>query len=206
MICIADDHGGIKNMKVALTVWENRISPVFDSANMLLIAEIENKKVLKRGYERLNPEQPAYFINTMSQLGVSTLICGAISQIPANIIEGAGIKLIPFISGNVETILTHFSKGMPITPKFLMPGCGKMRHGHRGKKEWVRQKKEAGQMPRGDGTGPKGQGPGTGKGKGGCKNPKINNRGRGRGRGGGQGRSSGQDKGRGGGQGRSSGQ
>ena len=76
-------------MKVALTVWENRISPVFDSANMLLVAEIEDDKILKRGYERLNPELPAYFINTMSRLGISTMICGAISRTPAGIIERA---------------------------------------------------------------------------------------------------------------------
>ena len=121
-------------MKVALTVWETRISPVFDSASMLLIAEIENARILKRDYERLNPELPANFINTLFQLGVSTLICGAISQIPANIIEGAGIRLIPFVSGDVETILRCFSCDIPITPKFLMPGCGKMRHGHGGKR------------------------------------------------------------------------
>jgi predicted Fe-Mo cluster-binding NifX family protein len=168
-------------MKVALTVWGNRISPVFDSANLLLIAEIENATILKRGYERLNPELPVYFINTMSQLGITTLICGAISQIPANIIEDAGIKLIPFISGDAETILAHFSKNMPITPKFLMPGCGKMQHGHGRKKECLRQLKEEGQMPRRDGTGPKGQDPGTGKGKGRCKTPSTNSGGSGKG-------------------------
>jgi hypothetical protein len=28
-------------MKIALTVWENRISPVFDVATMILLAEIQ---------------------------------------------------------------------------------------------------------------------------------------------------------------------
>lgn len=126
-------------MKVALTVWGNRISPVFDSANMLLIAEIENARILKRDYERLKPELPADFISTLFQLKVSTLICGAISLIPANIIEDAGINIISFVSGDVETILGYFSKGISITPKFLMPGCGKMRRGCGGKKGNSRQ-------------------------------------------------------------------
>jgi hypothetical protein len=32
------------NMKMALTVWENRISPVFDAARMLLVVEIDNTR------------------------------------------------------------------------------------------------------------------------------------------------------------------
>ncbi|MFO7963687.1 MAG: NifB/NifX family molybdenum-iron cluster-binding protein [Desulfobacterales bacterium] len=110
-------------MKVALTVWENRISPVFDSARTLLIAEIKDKKIVKRDYERLNPELPTTYVGRMTDSGISALICGAISQVPAGIIESAGIKLIPFVSGDVEDILAHYSKGMPISPKFSMPGC-----------------------------------------------------------------------------------
>jgi len=37
-------EGGAVSMKLALTVWEGRISPLFDSAHMLLIADIKTAK------------------------------------------------------------------------------------------------------------------------------------------------------------------
>ncbi len=45
-------------MKAALTAWEKRISPVFDSAHTLLIAEIENGEVRDKHYEPFDPNFP----------------------------------------------------------------------------------------------------------------------------------------------------
>ncbi len=42
-------------MIIALTVWEDRISPVFDFAAMILLAEIENGDVLNRRFVPFNP-------------------------------------------------------------------------------------------------------------------------------------------------------
>lgn len=109
-------------MKAALTVWENRISPVFDAAQMFLIAEISNCMVLTTRHEPFDPEVPSRVADRLQELNVSVLICGAISEVPANMIESRSIKLIPFISGNAEDILGHYAKGLPIIPTFLMPG------------------------------------------------------------------------------------
>ena len=38
-------------MKVALTVWEGHISPLFDATRMLLIADIEGNRVTDRRME-----------------------------------------------------------------------------------------------------------------------------------------------------------
>lgn len=110
-------------MRVALTIWEDRISPVFDSAHMLLVSEVKNKEIENIGYERLYPEIPQRMIEILKQMNISVLICGAISEEPAYLIRSMGVKLIPFIAGKVENVLDHFSKGKPITPKFSMPGC-----------------------------------------------------------------------------------
>ncbi|MEZ4551736.1 MAG: hypothetical protein R2860_13105 [Desulfobacterales bacterium] len=45
-------------MKVALTAWEDRISPVFDAARTLLIAEVENGEIVKRQHVSFFPECP----------------------------------------------------------------------------------------------------------------------------------------------------
>jgi hypothetical protein len=51
-------------MKVAFTAWEDRISPVFDSARKLLIADIENERIVGRQYEPFNP-QPVFRLGDM---------------------------------------------------------------------------------------------------------------------------------------------
>ena len=182
-------------MKMALTVWKNRISPVFDAAHMLLIVEIENAKIINRSYETFYPEWPSRLANRLSDMDVSVLICGAISEFPANIIEANGVKLIPFITGDIAEVIDAYAQDIPIMPTFLMPGCGHKHHGHdgRGKKHRSRFGREVIVMPRGDGTGPQGQGPKTGKGQGGRKSGKG---------GGGQGMKSGQRQGGGKGRGK----
>jgi len=183
-------------MKMALTVWENRISPVFDAARMLLVVEIENTKIISRRYEPFYPELPTRLAVKLADMNVSVLICGAISEMPANILEASGIKLIPFITGDAHEVIDAYVKDIPCMPAFLMPGCSHKRHRHagKGKKHDARfaHGREVAHMPRGDGTGPQGQGTGTGKGQGGDKTGKGR-----RGSGTNSGRRSGKGQGRG---------
>jgi predicted Fe-Mo cluster-binding NifX family protein len=185
-------------MKVALTAWDDRISPVFDSAKKLLIAEIKEAKVINKHYESFNTERTFQLVTVLNNLGIDVLICGAISETPSNIIEAGGIKLIPFIGGNIEQVLDSYAKGLQIVPTFLMPGCrctqGRKRKGRR---SFSFQQKEVSKMPRGDGTGPEGKGAGTGRGRGGCKGGRSGGSPRQ-----GQGRGNKQNKKQGGGQGR----
>lgn len=118
---------GEKEVKVALTVWENRISPVFDSARMVLVAQIEKGAVVGRHYEPLDYELPLSRVSKLSKLGVRVLICGAISQIFANTIEAHGIRIFPFVAGDVNQVLDAYLKGSLLIPSFQMPGCGMKR-------------------------------------------------------------------------------
>jgi predicted Fe-Mo cluster-binding NifX family protein len=196
------------NMKMALTVWENRISPVFDAAQMLLVVEVENNKIINRHYEPIYPEFPTRLAERLAEMNVVVLICGAISEMPANILEANGIRLVPFIAGDAGEIIDAYVKDVPFISTFLMPGCGhKRRHRHSGKgnKHGARfaHGREVTHMPRGDGTGPQGQGPGTGRGQGGCKSGKGSRKseknigqrpGGGKGRGQGRGKGAGQSR------------
>jgi predicted Fe-Mo cluster-binding NifX family protein len=192
---IIDDKRIDWKMKIALTVWENRISPVFDVANMILLAEIQNGGVLSRQFVPFNPAISLRLGEMLKGMGVSVLICGAISNVPANILTFNGIQLIPFISGETETILAAYAKGNPIIPAFSMPGIGKQCHRRRKKQIFILEQKEAAMMPRGDGTGPLGQGGGSGKGRGGCKRSVGTPDGQGKGTGQGRGRRDGQGQG-----------
>lgn len=128
-------------MKTALTVWENRISPVFDSAHMLLVVEIKNEKIISRRHEPFNPERPLRLTDRLHELEVAVLICGAISEMPAKMIDACDIKLIPFIAGNTDEVLEYYAKGLPLIPMFLMPGCDRERR----KKARFRQRTKQGE-------------------------------------------------------------
>ncbi len=114
-------------MKAAVTVWNNRISPVFDVSQELMVAEVSDHKIIRVHYESLDPESSGRTAELLVKMGVEVLICGAISRTPASILEAAGIQLIPFVTGRAEKVITAFAKGRPIIPQFLMPGCGRRR-------------------------------------------------------------------------------
>jgi len=114
-------------MKVALTVWRNGISPVFDSARMLLIADVENEEVTSTCYKLFHSELPHCRAAELFDLQIKVLICGAISQICVNMIETHEITIFPFITGEVNQVIDAYSKGLLSAPNFQMPGCNTSR-------------------------------------------------------------------------------
>jgi len=109
-------------MKIALTVWGNRISPVFDSAHTLLVVQIKNSKVIQKSYKSFDPDS-SRFPDNLKKMDISVLICGAISEMPAKLIVSSRIKLIPFVTGNVTQVLDLYLINKPVPPAYLMPGC-----------------------------------------------------------------------------------
>lgn len=110
-------------MKLALTVCENRISPLFDCARMLLIVDIVDRTSTGRHFEVLHYESPFSRAARLSDLGVKVLICGAVSDQFANIIETYGIRIVPFVAGAVDDVLDAYLAGILSDSKFRMPGC-----------------------------------------------------------------------------------
>ncbi len=109
-------------MKVAMTVWGNRISPVFDSAQTILLAEIAGGAVVDEQREFLPRMVAAGLARMVSEKGIDVLICGAISEHPAQIIQQSGIRLLSFVGGSADDFLSTYAAGKSIT-SFMMPGC-----------------------------------------------------------------------------------
>ena len=184
-------------MKIALTVWGDRISPVFDAATTLLLVDIANGGVRSRQFAPFDPARPSQFAEMLKQMDVSTLVCGAISEGHAHRISIGGVKLMSFVSGQTERILAVLASGKPIIPTFLMPGCGRRHRGGNDRYPYFNQSKEEMNMPKGDGTGPTGQGPGAGRNRGQCKTGTKDGTGKGRGKGRGRGSTNGSGQGQG---------
>lgn len=111
--------------RVALTAWEERISPVFDSSRSLYIAHLSGGEIIETSLEPFNPEVRWHLVDLLKNFQIDTLICGAVPGRVSNIITSCGVELIPFISGRIDEILDLYRKKNRIPIDFLMPGCGR---------------------------------------------------------------------------------
>ncbi len=108
-------------MKCAITIWENRISPVFDSARRLLVVELEQGKIVARS-EIAVADSPFATVAELQRQGLGLLLCGALCERGLKLLEESGIELIPFLSGEVDDVLAGLAKGEELAA-FALPGC-----------------------------------------------------------------------------------
>jgi len=126
-------------MKVAIPIWNSRISPLLDTARHLLIVEIENGLEFSRSEVELEdyflPRRARRFV----ELDIKILICGAISRQLAAMLVGSGITVVPWMSGLIDDVLQAYLKGKLPDSRFLMPGCprrGPRGRFHGGRRPW----------------------------------------------------------------------
>lgn len=63
----------------------------------------------------------------IQQLGIDTLICGAVSEQVKLFLDMYGINITSFISGDVQKILKSLLSGNFNEVGFAMPGCRKQK-------------------------------------------------------------------------------
>ena len=107
---------------LAISVWNGRVAPVFDVANHLLLIEINNDTVANTKKTDM-PDSPALKSRKISEIGIKTLICGAISMPLEEAIKANGIMVFSFISGEVDIVVSAWLSGTLLEESFLMPGC-----------------------------------------------------------------------------------
>ena len=66
-------------IKLALPHWQGRVSPVFDVARQVILAEVSAGAFLRRGNLVLGAEDPHCRSVLLASAGVEVVICGAIS-------------------------------------------------------------------------------------------------------------------------------
>jgi predicted Fe-Mo cluster-binding NifX family protein len=120
-------------MRIAIPVWQGRISPVFDVAGQLLLVELADGREVAREEQLVDEIISDERTRKLAEIGVETLICAGISQsLEANLAD-RGIQVIARICGNVEEVLAAFVSGRLGEERFAMPGCcGQRQRRHRG--------------------------------------------------------------------------
>ena len=69
----------------------------------------------------------------LTELGVGTLVCGAISGTMRSLVEAYGIQVISFVAGDIHEVIQAWLRGEIHDGLFYMPGCGRRgRHRRRG--------------------------------------------------------------------------
>jgi predicted Fe-Mo cluster-binding NifX family protein len=109
-------------MKIAVTIWETRISPVFDSARNLILVESDGAEIVDRKTLLVDARQFNSFLKLLIELEVKVLICGALCEGPARILDAHGIEVIPFLTGEAEQVVERYLQGHDLTV-FSLPGC-----------------------------------------------------------------------------------
>jgi predicted Fe-Mo cluster-binding NifX family protein len=59
----------------------------------------------------------------IAELHLDLLVCGAVSRPLAEMLAAAGVRLEPWISGEVEDVLGALTAGQLDRPRYRMPGC-----------------------------------------------------------------------------------
>ena len=120
-------------MRIAIPIWEDKVSPVFDTALRLLVVEVENQKETSRFVYYIEEQDLTRKCHRIRNLDVDILICGAVSHPFLQILRASGLDVIQEISGQAEEVLEAYLQGNIFHSRFLMPGCRRARHRH-GKK------------------------------------------------------------------------
>lgn len=111
-------------MNISMSVFRNRLLPLFDSCQRILLINWDGEKELSREMIYITNESPLNRVETLIKMNTGVLICGAISKFLMRQIISSSIKVIPNLSGEFEEILTAFKNNSLLhEERFLMPGC-----------------------------------------------------------------------------------
>jgi predicted Fe-Mo cluster-binding NifX family protein len=111
-------------MKAAFPTWNGRLAPVFDTAREITIVDVESGQVVARTEETLPDGLPAQKVMRLADLGVGSLVCGAISWPLREMATSVGIVVIPFVAGELNWAIEAWLAGTVTSGHLAMPGCG----------------------------------------------------------------------------------
>lgn len=110
-------------VRLAIPTWNNWVSPVFDTANTLLVVDVENNREVGRSHAAIQTPILSQRIQLIADLNINVLICNAISRSLMRMVATSGPEVIAWRSGPVEEILQAYLDGQLSKPRFVMAGC-----------------------------------------------------------------------------------
>ncbi len=118
-------------MIVAVPLFGQDVAPRFGYADSVLVAEIEDGRVVRVDNVRLGPAGWPSRLGQLRSLGVDTILCGGFNRCFMPLAENLGINVLAGLRGQARQVLEAFARGEAV-PTFRCTGTGIGRSGRHG--------------------------------------------------------------------------
>ena len=108
--------------RVAIPVFESRVSPVLDSCRRIVVVDIEGGCETHRQEIALEKMSIHERLEVITRWGIEKIICAGVSDVMCKFLAGKKITLISGIAGELEKIIDAYICNCIDDPCFLMPG------------------------------------------------------------------------------------
>ena len=108
--------------RVAIPVFESRVSPVLDSCQRLVVVDIADGCEIRRQEISFDKMSIHERIEIIARWGIRKIICAGISDVMCKFLAGKNIALVSGIAGEFEKIINAYICSRLDNECFAMPG------------------------------------------------------------------------------------
>lgn len=112
-------------IRIAIPIFHKRVSPIIDNCTRLLIIDFDQDTEVNRQEIPLEKFSTVERVDLVKKMGVHVIICCAISEEMAHMIQSLDIQLIYGIVGDVSKVLDAYLSNQLDDDSFHMPGYSK---------------------------------------------------------------------------------
>jgi predicted Fe-Mo cluster-binding NifX family protein len=108
--------------RVAIPLFQDRISPVLDSCRRVMVVDIDNGQIIKRTAIVMDKMSLTERVEAFSRWKVDKIVCAGVSDLMCKYLSGKKIVLKNGIAGQFEEIIQAYICNRLDDECFLMPG------------------------------------------------------------------------------------
>jgi predicted Fe-Mo cluster-binding NifX family protein len=108
--------------RIAIPVFESRVSPVLDSCRRMVIIDIDGDYEVGRQDVIFEKVSSSERIEIIGRWGIRKIICAGISDIMCRFLAGKDIAVVSGIAGEIENIINAYICNRLDDECFIMPG------------------------------------------------------------------------------------
>jgi predicted Fe-Mo cluster-binding NifX family protein len=97
--------------RIAIPVFGARVSSRLDCSESVLLISVEEGQAVRREESRWMHLNQLGRMDLLVREGVEVLICGGLTEVCENFLRDTGIKVIPWVRGEVDEVLSQYLGG-----------------------------------------------------------------------------------------------
>jgi predicted Fe-Mo cluster-binding NifX family protein len=118
-------------MCIAIATYKNRIASLLESSDKFVIIHSPSYDIKNSKSITICNNSPNELLQLLKSNNTKTLICGAISGYIRRLLEARNIEVIPWITGDIQSVIKAFCSDNLVSSSFIMPGCSQIGHHRR---------------------------------------------------------------------------